>query len=120
MAKAGVQILVDLSEYTTIYADKLAQGASTKVRNFAKRFVAKDTRELMGSIQVVKISQGQYIIFSKLPYAAAQEYGLAPYGLPQYRFTPYMRPAAAKATEPAELTKIAAEASDAAARAAKR
>jgi hypothetical protein len=125
MAKqARVEIHLSLTKYTTVYADKLAQRVNVAVRIFAKQFVAvgkgPDGGRLRNSIQSIKLGFGEYQTFAATPYAAAQEYGLAPYGKPNYTFTPYMRPAADKASSNANLTQYSNEASDAAARIAKK
>jgi hypothetical protein len=92
MAKAGVEIKIDLSQYSSVLADKTAQLVATKVRILAKKFVAVDTGNLRNLIRVDKIEEANYEISVEAEYALAQEYGRP--DLKNYTFTPYMRPAA--------------------------
>ena len=91
MATAGVEFKLDLSKYTNIMTDKIAQGVVVTIRNKAKKNVRVDKGDLRNSIQSIKIANGMYEVFAQAPYAAAQEWGRP--DLPKYGFTPYMRPA---------------------------
>jgi hypothetical protein len=114
----AVEIFLDISEYTTVYADKFAQAINADVKNFARAKVAVKTSRLRNSIRIDKLGPASYQTVAQTPYAAAQEYGRP--DLATYTFTPYMRPAAIKAGAKSNLDKRAIQASDAAERIAKK
>lgn len=118
MTQAKVEIFIDLSKYTNVYADKLAQRVNVAVRNLAKSKVRIDSTRLRNSIRTDKLGEGHYITLAEAPYALAQEYGRP--DLPQYGFTPYMRPAAILAGSSENMIKFAAEANEAAIRSSKK
>jgi len=95
MATVAVEIKIDLGKYTSVMADKIAQGIAVDIRNKAKKKVRVDKGDLRNSIQAIKIASGSYEVFAQAPYAAAQEFGRP--DLPKYGYTPYMRPAAEQA-----------------------
>ena len=63
------------------------------VENDAKRIVRVDTGALKSSINTLKIPNGRAVGSGK-EYAAAQEFGRP--DLPQYGYTPFLRPAVRK------------------------
>lgn len=114
MARATVEIFIDLSKYGEVLADRMAQGINTRVARFARQKVAVDTGQLRNSIKTDSSGFGQYETFAETPYALAQEYGRP--DLPAYTFTPYMRPAAIQASQDAVVNEVLKEAEDAARR----
>ena len=122
-----VDIYMDMSVYLETLSDKFAQGINTRVRRFAKEFVAHPSAEhpystghLRDNIMTDSSGIGEYetyVDLASVPYAAAQEWGRP--DLPNYTFTPYMRPAAEKASTKGVQSEVFEEAKDAAERAAK-
>lgn len=112
MARAKVEIFLDLAKYSEVMADKLAQRVNVEVRNQARGNVAVDTGKLRNTILTEKLGPGRYQTFAETPYALAQEFGRP--DLPRYTFTPYMRPAAQEATESGKLKQFVTEAEEAA------
>lgn len=112
MATDGVQFNIDLTKFPGVLADRIAQGVAVYIRIEAKKKVRVAERDLQNSIQT-EGRGGSYVTFSETPYAAAQEFGRP--DLPNYGFTPYMRPSAAEAAtdnvvrEIARRAEIAAE-----------
>lgn len=102
---------IDLKKFSRSFTNELTQELTETVLAFAKRRVAVDTGELKGSLRIAFITATEKEVFTAVPYAAAQEYGLAPYGKPAYRFRPYMRPAASEAATTGNLAAISRNAS---------
>jgi len=94
----GVEIYIDTSRFAAIFANEMAFEVARQIEAFAQRRVAVDSGDLKGSITIVGIAPAEYIVFAQAPYALAQEYGLRAYGKPNYRYQPYMRPAAVQAS----------------------
>jgi hypothetical protein len=93
------------------FMDELAKivtaAVAEDINNKAKSIVRVGTTgNLKGSINFEKNSDYEWTAYSQTEYAAAQEWGLAPFGKPNYSFTPYMRPASQDAIQPANLRKI--------------
>lgn len=88
----SLKVNIDLGSFPTEYSDALLQLAAAKTRNLAKRFVRFKTHNLQNSIRADRVSDEEYVVSSDVEYALAQEYGRP--DLPNYGFTPYMRPAA--------------------------
>ena len=109
MAKT-VEKFYDLGRLSKIFEGELTNSMAQTVENLAKNQVARDTGALQRSIRTIADNPTNYTVFSDLVYAAAQEYGLAPYGKPGYRPQPYMRPAAATATTGSNVKAIVNEA----------
>jgi hypothetical protein len=131
--KAGVKMYIDLVKYNDILTDKFAMILNTRVRKFAKKFVAVDSRDLQDSIRTEGLGKSNYqtvaggVMGTDRPskyrknkkarliaYALAQEFGRP--DLTNYTFTSYMRPAAQQAVESGVLSEVLAEAEDAALR----
>ena len=87
---------IDMGEFVSETANQTAQKTAAFVRRAARAFVRKDTQALENSIRTNKIGPGHFETLAggtdAVPYALAQEYGRP--DLPNYGFTPYMRPAA--------------------------
>jgi hypothetical protein len=115
--KGTVEIFLDLSKYVDILSDTAAGLIASDVRKFAREGVAVDTGRLRNSVRLEKIFGG-FEVISETPYSLAQEYGRP--DLPQYTFTPYMRPAAEKATSEANILKRIKNAESAAIRGSKK
>ena len=49
--KPNVKIYLDLVKYNDVLTDKFAMILNTRVRKFAKKFVAVDSRDLQDSIR---------------------------------------------------------------------
>ena len=113
----GVEIFINLSEYTEILSDTAAGLIASDVRKFAKNYVAKDTKALMTSIELDRVGDTFYI-WTDLPYSLAQEFGRP--DLRRYTFTPYMRPAAKQATSESNVLKRIKNAESVAMRGAKK
>ena len=96
MAKAEVKINLDLSKYVDVYSNVLRLAVGNQIVNVAKNKVRTDSGNLKNSIRT-EISRGKLVVFSQTEYAAAQEFGRP--DLPNYGFTPYMRPAAREVLE---------------------
>ena len=90
-------------------AEKTAQLTAIQVKRLAISKVAVDSGNLKNSIIMSKTRTG-YAVFSGSEYALAQEYGLEPYGKPNYTYTPYMRPASIEANAMmGQLVKLASK-----------
>lgn len=109
---------LNLKVYVNVLAQKTAQGVAVEARNIARDKVAVDKGRLRNNIRTEQISKDDFITLSDTPYSLAQEFGLEPFGKPNYTFTPYMRPAAEQVVNIDKLTKIVQEANQAALRAA--
>lgn len=115
----GVKYFINLPLYFEVLADKAAQVTAANVVIEARKRVRKDSRALHNSLRTDKISPSNYEASAgggSIKYALAQEYGLAPFGLPQYGYTPYMRPAAFIAAGDEKMQEAATAGADAAAR----
>lgn len=89
----------NLVRFTTNFVAIMGDAVATHIVNEAVRRVRVDEGTLKNSIDKKKTSNGFVVETGALPYAAAQEWGLASKGKPKYRFTPYMRPAAWSLTD---------------------
>lgn len=105
---------INLTTFVTDYAEIMAAAAAEHIVNTAVRLVRVDQGTLKNSIRKVKTTTGYVVETGSLAYAAAQEYGLASFGKPNYRFTPYMRPAAVELKNASILKTIAERAMKAA------
>ena len=135
--KPNVKIYLDLVKYNDVLTDTFARLLNTRVRIFAKKFVAVDSRDLQDSIRTEGLGKRNYQTVAggiegterpskyksakkkkirMIAYALAQEFGRP--DLANYTFTPYMRPAAEQAVESGTLSEVLAEATDAAIKAA--
>ena len=85
----------DFVRFTKEFTEKFAQLTAADTVNAAKRFVRVDTGNLRNSITLDEPGAGRYEVYTNEVYAAAQEYGRP--DLPNYGFTPYMRPGLAEA-----------------------
>ncbi|MCP3680336.1 MAG: hypothetical protein GY782_08845 [Gammaproteobacteria bacterium] len=101
----GVEIYINTARFIKILTNEVAFEVARQVESFAKRRVAVDSGDLKGTITIAGIMPGEYKVFSMSPYGLAQEYGLASFGKPNYRYQPYMRPAAAHAGAPGNINK---------------
>lgn len=97
------EIYINTERYGKILADTMAQVVALSIASKARRNVRVDTGQLRASINTDRIGQGHYMTFAQTVYAAAQEFGLAPFGKANYSYTPYMRPAAMEASTNYEL-----------------
>ena len=113
----GVKFNYNMAVYTREFGRLFVQGIGTEIRIEARKLVRVKSHDLQGSIRFDLISYSRGEVSANTPYAAAQEWGLAPFGKPNYGFTPYMRPAAAQVMK--RLRAIAKEASATALRLAK-
>lgn len=91
------KIFINTSKYGDILADVYAGEIAANIASKAKRKVRVDTGNLASTINFNKKSKGEWEVFAISDYAAAQEWGLKPFGKDNYRFTPYMRPATQEA-----------------------
>jgi len=82
----------DFAKFTREFADRIGWYTGVTVRAFARATVRVDTSTLRNSIQLDQVSEGVNEVSANTEYAAAQEYGRP--DMPNYGFTPYMRPAA--------------------------
>jgi hypothetical protein len=90
----------DFQTYARVLNDKFAQLTAADTVNAAKRFVRVDTGNLRNSITFDSPQRGDYEVFTEEVYAMAQEFGRP--DLPNYGFTPYMRPGLQEALSKAE------------------
>ena len=97
LMSSKVDIKLDLSKFGETLASEMAYRTALTVKAFAIRKVAVDTGELKSTIQVSPLSSGNenYSVFSDSDHAAPQELGRP--DIPNYRFTPFLRPAATEA-----------------------
>jgi hypothetical protein len=79
---------INIKNLVPEFESQIIRNTTHFIQQRAQTRVRKDTRNLMASIRI----SGPYV-FSDLPYARAQEYGLEAYGKPNYDYTEYMRPA---------------------------
>lgn len=117
MSKIETKININLKKYGLAFADRLAQLAAAEAKNKAQEIVAKESTALVSSIKIIREHAAGYMVYSETEYAAAQEWGLP--DVPNYTFTPYMRPAASWAEQPAQMQKYITRAEEAALRIAK-
>jgi hypothetical protein len=82
----------DFKRFADVFADEIAAFTAVTVRKAAREAVRVDTGELRNSIRTEKVGEGEREVSANTEYAAAQEYGRP--DLPNYGFTPYVRPAA--------------------------
>jgi len=88
---------LNLNVFLDTLVDQIGEEVAKSTMTFAQRRVSVDKGDLKDSIDLLAIAPGNYEVFAQTLYAAAQEWGLAPFGKPNYRYQPYMRPAAAEA-----------------------
>lgn len=92
--KVGVTYYINISVYgadlADIFAGIIAYNIASKARNIVR---VGSTGNLKNSITTERKSKGNYETYAQAAYAAAQEWGLAPFGKPNYSYTPYMIPA---------------------------
>ena len=86
---------INLDGLSGWFAENVSAGIASKVAKFAKETVRVDSRALQGSIkhrpvQSVSMGGSHFLVVAETEYAAAQEYGLAPFVKPNYGYTPYM------------------------------
>jgi len=114
MEKIETKININLKKYGWEFADRVAQLAAAEVVKLARKYVAKDTKDLMNSIIInpALSTDRQYVVSSGTEYGAAQEWGRP--DIPNYTFTSYMRPAAAEAQQPDLIRKYVDRAQQAA------
>jgi len=117
MSSPRVEIFIDLSMFTDVLADKIAQGVAVDIRNRAKRLCRVRDRKLQNSIKTESTGRGKYATYSEVAHGPAQEFGRP--DLPQYGFTPHMRPAAHEASSPGGLAETVEKARMAAEKAAR-
>lgn len=94
----AVQVIKKGKDFADIWKEAkkdILNTANTIIPSTAKTLVRKDTAQLAQSIEG-RIKGNQQITGTNMVYAAAQEFGLASKGKPNYRFTPYLRPALKK------------------------
>ena len=110
--KMGVEILIDLEKFVDIIQDRMAQRVAVAIRIEAKKKVRKDTWHLHNMITTDRIAPGHYETSVISVYAPAQEWGRP--DIPNYGYTPYMRPAAQISIEEKNLKSFLKEAEEAA------
>lgn len=106
----AVQVIKKGKDFEDIWKDAkkdILNTANTMIPSTARTLVRKDTAQLAQSIEG-RLKGNQQITGTNMVYAAAQEFGLAAKGKPNYRFTPYLRPALKRFNE--NLGKIMARA----------
>lgn len=121
MAKIKVQINLNMKKYGLTFADRMAQLAAAEVVTKAREYVAHPSSQhpysqgdLRNSIKQIREGFAKYLPYAETEYARAQEWGRP--DLPNYTFTPYMRPAAAWAKQAAQMQKYITRAEEAALR----
>jgi hypothetical protein len=87
-----VERKINLTNYASEIANELTLLVATEAVTEAKSRVRVDFGQLKGSITREQLSNAKYIIYSNVEHAAAQEYGIPE--IPNYGFTPYLRPGA--------------------------
>lgn len=107
--------MFDFGRFVDVFADKLGQSVAITARNEARRNARVDTGNLRNSIRADKTGESEREVSANTEYAAAQEWGRP--DLPNYGFTPYMRPGAKEAVN--QIPKLAREAAAIAARRAR-
>lgn len=90
----------DFVVFTRELADRIGWYTGVEARKAARDNVRVDTGTLRNSIQLDKVSANRHEVNANTEYAAAQEWGRP--DLPNYGFTPYMRPAAKEAVDAIE------------------
>lgn len=85
---------LNMVKYTEELARLTVMMTGAEIRNEARKLVRLDSKTLRNSIRFDMLGRANGEVSANTPYAAAQEWGLAPFGKPNYGFTPYMRPAA--------------------------
>jgi hypothetical protein len=105
----------DFVRFTRELEDRVGWYTGIEARKSARANVRVDTGQLRNSIQLDKVSSDRHEVSANTDYAAAQEWGRP--DLPNYGFTPYMRPAAKEAVS--KLPESARKAADDAARKAR-
>ena len=105
-----VEIYINLPGLANAIAGNISQTLAGEVTRLARQKVRKDTKILMTSIRNIGISRYRYFVISDLPYSAAQEWGLAKFGKPNYGFTPYMGPSASEVMQTSVFKPLAEKA----------
>jgi hypothetical protein len=105
----------DFGKFARVFGDSILQLTGVTVRKVARDTVRVDTSALRNSILLDKVGADAIEVSANTEYAAAQEYGRP--DLPNYGFTPYMRPGAQAGVD--ELEENARKAANIAARAAR-
>jgi hypothetical protein len=82
----------DFKGFADAFADEVGAFTAVTVRKAARETVRVKNGDLRNSIRAEKVGEGEREVSANTEYAAAQEYGRP--DLPNYGFTPYMRPAA--------------------------
>lgn len=82
----------DFGKFAQKFAESVGQLTGVTIRKFARETVRVYTSRLRNLILLEKFGPGEFEVSANTEYAAAQEYGRP--DLPNYGFTPYMRPAA--------------------------
>lgn len=104
----AVELKLDISGFFEDVGRQMVALLAADVRTEARRRVRVDSSRLRNSIRIDILSSDEREVIAETPYAAAQEFGRP--DLPNYGFTPYMRPAAAEATTDQNLRDRAAQA----------
>lgn len=105
----------DFAEFARSFGNAIGHLTGVTVRKEAKATVRKKSHDLETSILLERVGDGAIEVSANTEYAAAQEYGRP--DLPNYGYTPYMRPAATKGVnELAENARKAAQLAERAAR----
>jgi hypothetical protein len=104
------EIYLDFAKYGIELTNDNLAGIAFEILGISDRLVAVKSGNLRASGKVEQEGLAWVVSYST-EYAAAQEFGLAPYGKPNYTFTPYMRPAAQRVSSPENLQRIALAAS---------
>lgn len=110
----AVRKFYDLVKFTDIIADTIPLAVALDISNRAKNIVRVDSGDLRGSISFKKVKKNESMVFTRSAHAAAQEWGLAVFGKPNYSYTPYLRPAAQDSSQQSNLSEIIRIASNAA------
>lgn len=87
----------DFVRFTREFEDRIGWYTAVTARKIARQTVRVDTGTLRNSIQIDKVSAERHEVNANTEYAAAQEYGRP--DLPNYGYTPFMRPAAEEAIQ---------------------
>jgi hypothetical protein len=97
-----VEIYLNLPDFSDAFSRELVQLIAADIKNIARELVRWKTHALQNSIKIIKNKYDTWVL-SEEPYGAAQEFGRP--DLPNYGFTPHMRPASVMATEDALIRK---------------
>jgi hypothetical protein len=111
---------MNLGNLASDFGENVGRLMMGRIAREARSRVAVDTRNLQNSIKAITISKKRFSVIASTEYAAAQEWGLAKFGKPNYTFTPYMTPASKHVLEPRNLSIIVKEGYDGAVEKAKR